>query len=26
LEDHVTIHEWYSSGIAHLTDYLNGHE
>jgi S-adenosylmethionine/arginine decarboxylase-like enzyme len=25
-EDHVTIHEWYSSGIAHLTDYLNGHE
>lgn len=25
-EDHVTIHEWYSSGVAHLTDYLNGHE
>lgn len=25
-EDHVTIHRWWSSGIAHLTDYLNGHE
>lgn len=23
-EDHVTIHEWFSSGVAHLTDYMNG--
>ena len=23
-EDHVTIHEWFSSGIAHLTSYMNG--
>ena len=26
LEDHVTIHDWYSSGVAHITDYLNGYE
>jgi hypothetical protein len=25
-DDHVTIHEVYSSGVAHLTDYMNGHE
>ena len=23
-EDHVTIHEWFASGVAHLTDYMNG--
>lgn len=21
-----TIHDWWSSGIAHLTEYMNGHE
>lgn len=23
-DDHVTIHETWSSGVAHLTSYLNG--
>lgn len=23
-EDHATIHSWYSSGVAHLTSYMNG--
>lgn len=23
-EDHVTIYEWFTSGIAHLTDWMNG--
>ena len=24
-EDDSTIHRWWSSGVAHLTDYMNGH-
>lgn len=23
-EDHVTIYEWFSAGVAHLTDRMNG--
>ncbi len=25
-DDHVTIYETYSSGVAHLTSYMNGNE